>query len=275
MSPIFAVIDIKMDPDIFRLGSFVLAWHGLLTAIGVAVGVWVGARFARRRGISEDEIYNIAVVLVIGGIIGARGLFVLEHLKDFIDRPQDIPRVDAGGISIYGALIGGTFATLAYTLWRRLPKARVADACALGGIVGMAVGRIGDVINGEHWSRTTDLPWAVRYTHPNTRGQGEPVHPAVAYEMIGDFLVLLILLFVWRRSQREGYVFWTWVFLYGAMRFGVSFMRVDNLVWMGLRTAQIVALVAMASAIVGFYLLSRQKGLTRAERRRRARLGQL
>jgi len=272
LDQLFAVINININPDLARLGPFLLTWHGLFTALGVAVGVWLGVRFGRQRGIPEDEAYNVAVILVLGGIIGARALFVLEHLKEFADRPLDVVRIDAGGISIYGALIGGTIAPYLYCLWRRLPKARIADAAALGAIVGMAVGRVGDIINGEHWAAATNLPWAVRYTHPNTLGQGEPVHPAVAYEALGDLLIFLVLFFIWRRGQREGYTFLAWAFLYGAMRFGLSFLRLDTLVWMGLRTAQIIALVAMAGSLLGFYLLSRQRVLTRAERRRRARL---
>ena len=77
---------------------------------------------------------------------------------------------------------------------------RAADIAVMGGILGMAVGRIGDVINGEHFANDTDLPWGVVYTHPNSpsfirfNGQPHAQHPAVAYEMIGDLVIFGILL---------------------------------------------------------------------------------
>ncbi len=101
-------IRIPIDPVPFAIGGLEVSWHGILAALGVVVGVMVAARFARRVGFTEDQIYNTAVALVVGGIVGARALYVLEHLDQFRDDPADIFAINAGGISIYGALIGGT-----------------------------------------------------------------------------------------------------------------------------------------------------------------------
>ena len=276
------VIKIGIDPQIAKIGGLEIAWHGVFTAVGVICGVGVAAFFGRRAGLGEDAIYNTALALVIGGIIGARALYVLENLDQFRDDPLDVFAINAGGISIYGALIGGTLAGGTYALWRRLPHfGQRADIAAMGGIIGMAVGRIGDIINGEHFAKTTDWPIGVLYTNPNSPSYPRftavdpPLaqHPAVAYELVGDLLIFAALFVLYRVLKRDGLVFWAWVFLYGAMRFGISFLRDDNIVFAGLRLAQLIALGAMLLAPLGvaYILLPRGRTADRAERRRLAR----
>jgi phosphatidylglycerol:prolipoprotein diacylglycerol transferase len=275
------VIKIGIDPQIAKIGGLEIAWHGVFTAAGVICGVAVAAFFGRRAGFNEDTIYNTALALVLGGIIGARALFVWENVDQFRDDPLDVFAINAGGISIYGALIGGTLGALAYVGWRRLPRlAAMADVAAMGAIIGMAVGRIGDIINGEHFSKTTDWPIGVLYTNPNSPSYPRftavdpqlAQHPVVGYEMVGDLLIFVALFVLYRVLKRDGMVFWAWVFLYGALRFGISFMRDDNLVFAGLRLAQLIALGAMILAPLGVaYILLPRRPADRAERRRVAR----
>jgi len=276
------VIKIGIDPQIAKIGGLEIAWHGVFTAVGVICGVAVAAFFGRRAGFNEDTIYNTALALVIGGIIGARTLFVLENLDQFRDDPLDVFAINAGGISIYGALIGGTIGGLAYAAaWRRLPRlAAMADVAAMGAIIGMAVGRIGDIINGEHFAKTTDWPIGVLYTNPNSPSYPRftavdpqlAQHPVVGYELVGDLMIFVALFVLYRLLKRDGMVFWAWVFLYGAMRFGLSFMRDDNIVFAGLRLAQLIALGAMILAPLGVaYILLPRRVAARAERRRVAR----
>jgi len=292
------VIKIGIDPEIFKIAGLEITWHGLFTALGVIVGVAMAAFLARRAGIDDDTIYNAALCLVVGGIIGARVLYVLEHLGDFNDDPAEVFAIQTGGISIYGALIGGTLGAAAYAAWRRLPRWGVmADAAAIGAILGMAVGRVGCLINGDIFGRTTDWPIGVVYTHSDSPAY--PIYSAVspqlaqqpvtAYEIAGDLLIFVLLLFVLRRLfKRDGMIFFAWAFLYAAMRFGISFLRGtdiggvwvgDDLVAGGLRMAQLIALAIMViTPLAVAYILTR-RGPARAERRRltraeRRRLGE-
>src|SRR3972149_7368065 len=164
-------INIGIDPDIGKLGGLLLTWHGVFTAVGIAVGVWVAVQFAKGVGIIEDGGYTVALVAVPAGIIGARALYVIENYGDAgsgLHSFVDIFRINEGGISIYGAVIGGILGAWAYGFWQKLPILRGSDAGVMGLILGMGIGRIGDVINGEHFAKTTDLPWAVVYTHANS-----------------------------------------------------------------------------------------------------------
>jgi phosphatidylglycerol:prolipoprotein diacylglycerol transferase len=224
-------IDIGMNPTITDLGPFELTWHGLFTAVGILLGFLFAARFISRVGITEDDAFSIMLIGTITGIIGARAMFVLENRVQFEGQWGDVLRINEGGITIYGAVIGGVLGAVAYGLIRRLPIMRGLDAAGFGLLLGMAIGRIGDLINGEHIAKATDLPWGVVYTHPGSPSwQLGATHPATTYEMIGDLLIIGVMLLIYARfwRQRPGLTFFTGLVLYSAMRFGVSYLRVDS-----------------------------------------------
>ena len=230
-------IEINIDPTIAEFGPFELTWHGVFTAVGIAAGVYWGVLLGRRQGYTEDDGYGIALVGVPCGIIGARALWVIEN-REQIDSFGEIFRINEGGITVMGAIIGGIIGAVTYGLIRRLPITRGLDAAIFGALLGMAIGRIGDLINGEHIGTETDLPWGVIYTNPNSPGFPwsvtptgfTPRHPASTYEMIGDVLIIGVLWLVFSRiwKHRPGVTFFLGVVLYSAMRFGVSYLRIDS-----------------------------------------------
>lgn len=270
-------IEIGIDPTLVDVAGLEVTWHGVFTAFGVIAGVAIAAWLARRMGYSEDMVYNAALALVIGGIIGARGLYVIENWSDFENDFGEVFSLNAGGISIYGALIGGTIGGLGYGYFAKVPNIpRGLDIGAIGAIMGMAIGRIGDIINGEHFAESTGLPWGVVYTDPNSPAfplRLDPQHPAVAYELIGDLFIFLALVVIYTRLPRAGVTFFAYVFLYGLLRFWVSFLRLDDEILVGLTTAQVIAVIAMPIGLGGvFYLLRTPPPEERAERERERRL---
>lgn len=263
-------IEIGIDPEIRRFGELLLTWHGVFTAVGIAAGVFVAVMVGRRLGFIDDDIYTAALIAVPSGIIGARALFVFEHWGTFMDDPLEIVRINEGGISIYGAVLGGFAGGLVYAWIRKLPIRRALDGASVALILGMAVGRIGDIINGEHFAEASSLPWAVQYTHLNSPSvlahpecglaPGRSIeelcaqHPAVGYEMLGDFIIFGLLLFLlFRVFKRDGLVFFSYLFFYSLMRFGVSELRLDSReVIAGLTTPQVTGLFLIPFSVLGF-----------------------
>ncbi len=263
-------IEIGIDPEIGDFGGLLLTWHGVFTAVGIAAAVLVAVFLGRRLGFTEDDVYSVALVAIPAGIVGARALFVIERWSDIVDDPVDIFRINEGGISIYGAVLGGIVGAVAYCWFRKLPIRRALDGAAIAALVGMAIGRIGDLINGEHFAETSGLPWAVRYTNLNSPSVlshpleecvirvGVPPgdlcaqHPAVGYEMVGDLLIVGVLLFLLARPRRDGVTFFSAVLLYSLMRFGVSYLRLDSrdIIW-GLTTPQVTSLMLIPIALIG------------------------
>ena len=168
----FLVIDIGMDPTLGEFGPFTLTWHGLFTAVGIVAGVSLSVWLAKRDGIPSEVGQEVALVGVPAAIVGARLFYVAEHWSDFQnDLPDIVFGITEGGITLYGGLIGGALGGAIYGIWQKLPIAIGLDAAAPGMILGQGIGRIGDFINGEHHATASDLPWAVKYTNPNTLGE--------------------------------------------------------------------------------------------------------
>ncbi len=140
--PLLMKISIGWDPTITDAGPFELTWHGVFTAVAIAAGVYLGAWLGRKQGFTEDDAYSIALIGVPAGIIGARAMWVIENTER-LDSWVDIFRINEGGITVFGAVIGGVLGAVAYGWVRRLPITRGLDAAAFGLLLGMAIGRIG------------------------------------------------------------------------------------------------------------------------------------
>jgi phosphatidylglycerol:prolipoprotein diacylglycerol transferase len=285
-------ITLGIDPNVFDVVGLQVTWHGVFTAIGIVAGVWLAVRVAQspRVGIDLDTAYSIGMIVVACGLVGARALYVIENYGDNsnIDSVIDIFRVNEGGISIWGAMIGGAIGGWAYGLKNKLPSAAGADAAAFGMLLGLAIGRIGDIINGEHFAKASDLPWATYYSNVNSPAFfRDPSHPAVAYELIGDLVILGIVALLWKMQPKSGVVFCAAFILYSIMRFFVSFLRLDSEEpLLGLTTPQLVSVLVLliGTPLLVFFLrrddpgpyiapdrTSRRQQGTRAERRRRLR----
>ena len=257
-------ITIDIDPDIGTIFGLTITWHGLFTAIGIIGGVSLSVYLAKVDGIPSDVGQELALVSVICAIIGARLFFVFEHWDRFDDDLAGIVLdITEGGITLYGGLIGGVLGGVIYGLYHRWPIGIGLDAAAPGMILGQGLGRIGDLINGEHWATASDLPWAFHYTHPDTGGDPfQSVHPtAGGYELLGDFIILALLLFVARRFLKvPGWLFCTYAIIYSVMRFGLSELRIDEQTIDGIPVPQIVAAVVIGIAIILAGVLRRFPG---------------
>ena len=250
-------IGIPWDPNLFRIGEFQFTWHSVFAVIGILAGVGMARWLGRRTPLSADQVNTLAIAAVIGGMVTARFLYVIDNWDQFAgDLVLIIAIPQAAGITVWGAVIGGAMAVSLAAWWMRLPIRTAVDIGAPGLILGMGIGRIGDLINGEHHALPTDLPWAVFYTHPQTPGQLLPVHPATTYEMLGDLLIFGVALWLARRHLGKGYLFWLVVGGYSALRFSLQFLRLDQPLHFDLfAQSQIIGLLGMA--LTGGWLLRR------------------
>ena len=266
---ILSSISIGINPNLIDVGNFILSWHGVMTFIAVAVAVWLVARWGAKEGMIVDSIYSVSVWAIIGGVVGARALHVIDfwdevYKHDFVS----VFLVWSGGIAIYGAILGGFAGGALYiivrnskwflSLWRtifpfmgeahraNLPSiGRLADITAPALLIAQAIGRIGDIINGEHYAKMTDLPWGVIYTHPDSPGIFRPpTHPAVGYELLFDLVLLAAIWPLRDRLRPNGMFFTLYLATYSIGRFFLSFLREELNEYFGaLNEAQVVALL--------------------------------
>ena len=242
------VITIGIDPTI-ELGPLTLAWHGITIALGIAVGAWLAGRVAREFGYGPDPIPTIAGLAAVGGLVGGRILYLAE--KGRLGQPGEW--LGTNGFSFNGGLLLAAVLIAIYIRRRDLPL-RYLDALAVGLPLGIAIGRIGDVIYGEHYGAATTFFLGVRNTHPDA----DVPSPDVAYHSGGlyDLLIgLIVFAIVWplrHRLRRPTEVMWLVVGLIGLGRFFEFFARDDSeVILAGLSSAQLTSLGIVVVALIG------------------------
>ena len=233
-----------MYPVIGRIGEFEVTSFGVMVAAAALVGLWLFRRELARSGLSRDAS-DAAIWGLIGGLLGAKLLWVVEHLGE--------ERLSAllfarGGLSWYGGFVGGIGVGLLATVARGLPLKRTLAAATPALAFGHLLGRIGCFLVGDDYGRPSTLPWAVAFPEglpPTT----VPVHPTQLYE--AAFLGWLgWMLLRWRRrAVSDSIVLGRYLMLAGAARFVIEFIRVNVRVALGLTVAQWASLVLVAAGI--------------------------
>ncbi len=215
-----------------------------MVAIAALVGLWLFRRELRRSGLPDSSL-DAAVAGIVGGLLGAKLLWVFEHVGE---EPVLDLVLSRGGMSWFGGFAGGLLAGLAVMHRKRLPKLAVLAAATPALAIGHAIGRIGCFLVGDDYGRPTDLPWGVAFPHglPPT---SVPVHPTQLYEALA-LLPLAWMLFRWRRESRpDDFVLGAYVTLAGTIRFLIEFVRVDVRVLGVLSVAHMASLIAIALGV--------------------------
>lgn len=247
-----------MLPVLFRIGSFEITSFGVMVALGALAGLWVFRRELTRAGL-PDAALDAAVYGLVGGLLGAKLLYVFEHLDEasflalFLDR---------GGMSWFGGFVGGLIAGYATIRWRGWPLVPVLAAATPALAVGQLLGRIGCFLVGDDYGGPTTLPWGVAFPRglPPTF---ERVHPTQLYE--AAFLAVLAWVLIrWRRKGiADRVVLGRYFVIAGAFRFLLEFVRVNLRVAGPLTVAHFFALAVVA---LGLLILLRRPPAAPAHR---------
>jgi len=259
----FLEIQVDLNPNLFAIGPLTLTWHGVFSVLGILAAIrmtqWLAWRHDR---ISGDKVYDAAFWAVVIGLLGARIHYVLENYRLFVGHLLKVFAINEGGISQWGGIFGAIVGIWIWSRRNHVAFWKLMDAVGPPALLGLAIGRIGDVINGEHHGTITSLPWGFRYVNPHTLGQPDlVVHPEVAYEMLLCLGLLAILLpFNGRLKARfaDGVTGLIYLALYAAGRFFLSYFRADQVEY-GLRQAQWASLVMILLAVVAIPFLMRRR----------------
>src|SRR5438477_3651969 len=262
-------MDLGFDPTA-SLGPFRVAWHSLWSLVGMGIGSWLSFRLARTL-VKDERIYPFAIAVVLGGLIAARTGHVVDNWPYYGAHPDQVFAFWNGGVAVTAAPIGSAIAGWIACRRLRLPLGFMFDITVIGIVLGEAIGRIGDIINGEHHAiACSGLPWCVRYTNPATLGQRDFVHPVAAYDGLVMVLIFIVLVAYWRRVRGrppESRVYWAYLLLFGGFRFLTSFLRLDPLFVDGLQDAQILGLIYAVAGGIMLPILSARSHLDSRGRR--------
>lgn len=243
-----------MDRVAFTIFGIDVMWYGVLIATGMLIGIALAVREAKRVGIYEDDVLNIAIIAIPVAIICARLYYVIFSWDYYSQNPGEIFNIRGGGLAIHGGLIGGILTGFIYAKVKKLDFFKTADAVMVGMPLAQAIGRWGNFINGEAHGGPTSLPWGIMV-------DGVKVHPTFLYESIWDFGIFLFIMFYMRKKKTyEGEVIVSYITLYSIGRFFIEGLRTDSLMFGPIRMAQFISLVGVVGGLVlHFYLKNRAK----------------
>ena len=257
---VVAIIKIGIDPTI-ELGPVSLAWHGLTLALGILLGAWIAGLVAREYGFGAEPMSVIAALAAFGGILGGRLLYLAE--EGHLARPGEW--LGTNGFSFNGGLVAAAVVIAIYVRRARLPV-RYLDACAVGLPLGVALGRVGDVINGEHYGPKSDGLLAVQNTHPDALVPRADVayHSGGLYDLLIGLAVFAIAWPLRHHLRRPTEVMWLVILLLGVGRFIEFFFRSDSdSLGLGLTSAQWTSLAMVGAGVVGLGSVRRHRHVIR------------
>ncbi len=228
-----------MNPVAFEIFNIEIRWYGILIASGVLIGTFIAMREARRKGIDEELLLDLLLFAVPAALLGARIYYVIFSWDLYRDNPIEALNFRGGGLAIHGAIIAAVIVAVVFSRKRKQNFWVFGDITAPSLILGQAIGRWGNYINGEAHGGPTDLPWGIMVN-------GVKVHPTFLYESIWNFLVFLFLLWYSRnKSKVDGEVFLLYLILYSVARLFIEGLRTDSLMWGPIRVAQLISIIGI------------------------------
>ncbi|NLC06639.1 MAG: prolipoprotein diacylglyceryl transferase [Syntrophomonadaceae bacterium] len=246
-----------MQPVLFSIGPVsVYAW-GTMLSLAVIVGVVGARRLAIRAGIDPDRILDLAIWLILAGLIGARLFYVFFYDWQFFSAyPLEIIKLNQPGLVYYGGLLGGIAAGGGYVYRYRLPFWNLADVVAPFLALGYGIVRIGCFLNGCCFGKPTDLPWGVVF--PGLLEISR--HPTQLYSAGLALLLFGMLIWLFCRRKFPGQVFLVYLMVYAVMRAVVEVFRENLLVLGPITIAQLVSLgLFLVAAVTYVYLRNRAR----------------
>ena len=246
------MIKIGIDPIILSFGHLHIRWYSLIVITAIMIGVWLVTREAVRKGFKKEDIYDAAIWVIMGGIIGARLFHVLDHWPDeYAANPIRALNIWEGGLAIWGAVAGGLIVVVILARLRgwRLPK--LLDAATPGLVLAQAIGRLACVITGDAMGKPTTGPFGFAYTSPNAMVPQLGVYytPMPIYEMIANLGIFALLWQLRKRNWPDGLLFLVYICLYSIERFFLAFTSSYRILAFGMTQSQIVALISLAIAV--------------------------
>lgn len=225
------------DPVAFELFGLPVRWYGLILLTAILVSIAIMGQLARRQGLDPDVLYDIAPIVVVAAVIGARVYYLLLRYDHYRTNPDQLLTLQLQGLTIHGALVAGVAAFVLVMRARGQPVLRWTDLVIAVVPIGQAIGRWGNWANQEAFGKPSTLPWAIEIEpahRPSEYASFATFHPTFLYEAILNLVaaaMLVWLLFRIPKSPRlrQGDVLGCYLILYGVVRLVVEPMRTDSL----------------------------------------------
>ena len=240
-----------MNPVAFRIFGIEVAWYGILISLGILFGILVATYRAKKEGLYDDIIMDLALVAVPVSVIGSRIYYVLFSWEFYRQNPREILNIRKGGLAIHGAIIAGILVGYLFCRYKKIGFWILADVCAPSIILGQAIGRWGNFINQEAHGGPTNLPWGIEI-------DGVKVHPTFLYESLWNLGVFVFLLYYSDKKKYDGQIFIFYLILYSIARYFIESLRTDSLMLGPFRVAQLISIFSIVIAVIADLIMRKQ-----------------
>ena len=234
-----------MDRVAFTIFGIDVMWYGILMAIGMILGTLIALKEAKRVGIKEDNILDLAIIAIPVGLICARLYYVIFNWEYYASNPSQVFNFR-----------GGVLAGYLFSRYKKINFFKLADTVIIGMPLAQAIGRWGNFINKEAHGGPTNLPWGIMV-------DGVKVHPTFLYESIWDFGIFVFLWMFRKKKSYEGQIIVLYAILYSLGRFFIEGLRTDSLMIGPLRMAQVISLVGVIGGLIAHIYLSKKSKINR------------
>ncbi|MBL0211685.1 MAG: prolipoprotein diacylglyceryl transferase [Holophagaceae bacterium] len=255
-----------MHPYLFHIGSFGIGTYGLMMALAFFTALALAKRQGRLDGLSGEAVTDLAIAVLIAGVIGSKALMIIVGLLTPVGGDGHMAFRDiftVGMLRAGGAVHGGIIAAAIVFFWKLRPKAglplrKTGDSLVPAVALGQAIGRIGCFMAGCCYGTSCDLPWAVTFTSPDAQQlSGTPlfehIHPVQLYHFGTNLLICGILVLARRKRKFEGQIFSLYFILEGIGRVIVELWRgdLDRGAWLGQAWLTTGRLTAIGFIVLG------------------------
>lgn len=246
-----------MKNDLFSIGPVTVHGYGLMIGIGVLCCIYMGMYRAKRNDMKEDTILDIAIIGLTAGFLGAKLLFLIVEWKALLADPLSV--IGSEGFVVYGGIIAGVISAIVYCRRKGLVFLEYFDLLSPSIALAQGFGRIGCFLAGCCYGRETDSFLGVVFPEGSFAPAGVKLLPTQLFSSAGDFAIMFILLWHYKRRKRIGDTGFLYMLLYGIGRFLIEFLRNDNRGGVGmLSTSQFISVFIVAAA-VALLLFNRKK----------------
>ena len=235
---------------LFEIGPIKAYGYGLMIAIGVIVAYTVGEYRAKKQGLDADSLFWITISCLIGGILGAKLLFILVEIKEIIADPSILLDVTHGFV-VYGGIIGGIGVGYLYCKIKKLEFLKYFDLVMPSIAIAQGFGRIGCMFAGCCYGRETNSWFHVIYENSDFAPTGVALIPTQMIMALLNFAHFFILAFIIKKLVKyDGQIAGFYLVFYSIGRFFLEYLRNDPRGTVDiLSTSQFISLFILAAGV--------------------------
>jgi len=252
--------------EVFTIGPVTIHGYGLMIAIGLLCAILLSNYRAKKKGLDTDLVFNLIIIAVVTGFLGAKLMYIIVEFKDFLQDPLGL-LLSGSGFVVYGGIILGALSAFLYCKKKKISFLKHFDLFMPSIAIAQGFGRVGCLGAGCCYGKETESLFSIVFHNSPLAPNNIHLIPTQIYSSLGNFAIAAILLIYARKNKRDGNVGLLYLILYSVFRFIIEFFRNDHRGALGpLSTSQFISILVLVGAVIAF-IINRKRGLRDTEKK--------